>query len=329
MSSLPFWTRCGVLFWAAVLVTHGAPEQPQPKASGHAAVLQHMSVELLHYSNAYPELPDPNAPFQLGTMMKLAVAAAHGDQEIADECWFTVDSTFAKQTKAGDFGGDPMSAAVWLGEFTRSVLVIQQSPLAAHFKDRIEALKPALTKAMHWLNKQRGRLQFEDRAATDRLFSEAEAFLFSGRLLDDPALVKYGHTFLNTAMKAYRPGDGAFLENNGTDSGYQAASLVRLQEIMLNLPDIHLEEPLAKGVQWELAHIGPDGTVHADGKPGLFAHSKMIMGPEKNVNVGEISLALLYYHERAGDAASLAAIERLQKHYATAAAATPTSPPSK
>jgi hypothetical protein len=314
----------------AVSIVHAAPEQPSPpKASGHAAILQHMPVEWLHYSSVYPEVAGASAPFQLGTMMKLAVAAAHGDQEIADECWFIVDSTFAKQTKAGDFGGDPMSAAVWLGEFTRSVLVIQQSPLAAHFKDRIEALKPALAKAMHWMNKQRSRMLFEDRAIPDRLLSEAQAYLFCGQLLDDPTLIKYGHGFLDSAMKTFRASDGAFLEKNGTDSGYEAASLVRLQEIMLNVPDVHLEEPFAKGIQWELTHIRADGTVLADGKPGLFSHSKMIMGPEKQVNVGEISLALLYYHERANDAASLAAIERLQKHYATLAAATPTSPPSK
>ena len=281
MSFLPSWTRYGILFVATVLVTYAAPEQSSPKASGHAAVLVHMPVELLHYSSAYPQVPDANAPFELGTMMKLAVAAAHGDQEIADECWFTVDSIFAKQTKAGDFGRDPMGTAVWLGEFTRSVLVIQQSPLAAHFKDRIEAIKPALTKAMRWLNKQRDRLLFEDRATPSRLLSEAQAYLFAGRLLDDPTLIKYGHAFLDAAMKTFRPSDGAFLEKGGTDSGYQAASLVRLQEIMLNMPDIHLEEAFTKGTQWELAHIAADGTVHTNGKPGLFARSKMIMGPEK------------------------------------------------
>jgi len=56
---------------------------------------------------------------------------------------------------------------------------------------------------------------------------------------------------------------------------------------MLNVPDVHLEEPFAKGIQWELTHIRADGTVLADGKPGLFSHSKMIMGPEKQVNVGK------------------------------------------
>jgi hypothetical protein len=329
MSSLPCWTCCGILFLVTVLLTQAASEQPPSKTSGHAATLLHMPVALLHYSSVYPEVPDKNAPFQLGTMMKLAVAAAHGDQEIADECWFTVNITFAKQTKYGDLGSDPMATAVWLGEFTRSVLVIQQSPLAAHFKDRIEAIKPALTKAMHWLSKQRSRLEFEDRSTPDRLFSEAQAFLFSGRLLDDPRLIKCGHDFLDTAMKAYRPSDGAFLERSGTDCDYQAASLVRLQEIMLNLPDIHLNDALTKGVQWELAHIGADGTVHTDAKPSLFSHSKMIMGPEKQVNVGEISLALLYYHERTNDATSIAAVERLQKHYATSTAATLTSPPSR
>jgi len=289
-----------------------------------------MSPELLHYHGSLTDAPDPaDAGCELGTAMNLAVAAAHGDEAMADYCWQAVDATFARQTKYGDFGGSPMAAVVGLGELGRSLLVIQQSPLGDHFKDRMETLKPALGKAMRWLTTQRARLLWEDRAVPDRLFAEAEAFLFLGRILNDDALLKIGHEFLETGLKTFRPADGAFLERNGTDAGYQAASLVRLQEIMLNFPDVQSTEIVGKGMQWELAHIGADGTVLNDEKPSFLSRSKLLMGgKEKKVNVGEISLALLYYHARTGDAPALAAVERLQRHYATAPA-TPTSPPSK
>ncbi|MEI9893534.1 MAG: hypothetical protein WDN28_06445 [Chthoniobacter sp.] len=325
MPSLPRWSRFGLL----LLATTSLAAPPAVAPLTHCEILGRMSPELLHYHGALTDAPDPaDAAYELGAAMKLAVAAAHGDEAMADYCWQAVDAAFAKQTKAGGFGGSPDGEAVWLGELCRSLLVIRQSPLADHFKARIEALQPALGKAMRWLTKQRDRLFFEDRAAPDRLFAEAEAFLFSGRLLGDDALLKIGHGFLDSGLKTYRPADGAFLENNGTDSGFQAASLVRLQEILLNFPEVRLEEPVAKGVQWELGHIDADGAVRSDVKPNFLTRSKMIMGKEKPVNVGEISLALLYYHERTGNPAALAAVERLQRHYAPAAE-TAISRPSK
>jgi hypothetical protein len=329
MSLLPRWSSFGLLLLATASLAPVMAAPPATTPPTHCEILRGMSPALLHYHSSLTDAPDPaDAGYELGSALKMAVAAAHGDEAMADFCWQSVDTTFAKQTKYGDFGGSPMGTAVWLGELGRSLLVIQQSPLAGHFKDRTEALKPALGNAMHWLTKQRDRLLWEDRAVPDRLFAEAEAFLFLGRFLDDGALLKTGHVFLDTGMKTYRPADGAFVEKNGTDSGYQSASLVRLQEIMLNFPDVRLEDPVAKGVQWQLGHIDADGTVRSDEKPGFLSRSKMLMGKEKQVNVGEISLALLYFHERTGDAPALAAVERLQRHYAPTSAA-PTSPPSK
>lgn len=276
-----------------------------------------MPVELLHYSSTVVGATAPeDAPYQLNTALKLAIAGARGDEAVADDCWGTIQAAFARQTKAGDFGNSPTSTAFWLAELSRSLLVVQQSALAPRFKDRIEALKPSLDKALRWLVKQRSRMLFDDRAAPDRLFAEAEAFLFCGRLLGDASLMKLSQDFLDAGLKSYRTADGAFLENNGTDSGYQAACLVRLQEILLQSPDTPIGDVIAKAMQWQLAHLGPDGGVRVDGKPGLFARSKLIMGPEKTVNVGEISLALLYHYGRTGDAKTLATVEQLQKRYA-------------
>jgi len=301
------------------------PAPPVSPSRNPAEILRRMPTELLDYSATPPDTSGSAGfdhagpkvvPSQLDDTMKLAFAAARGDEALADDSWAAANLVFTHQTKAGDFGGSPTTAAISLCALSRSLLVIQQSPLADHFKERIDALKPAIAKAMHWLTAQQARLLWEDRARPDRLFSEAESFLFCGRLLGDESLLKAGHQFLDKGMKLYRPADGVFLEKNGADTSYEAASLVRLQEIVLQFPDRSIEESLARAVQWELAHIGADGAVRADGKKLVFPGSKMLMGPEKEPNVGEIALALLYYHERTGDAAALAAGERLHQHYA-------------
>lgn len=49
---------------------------------------------------------------------------------------------------------------------------------------------------------------------------------------------------------------------------------------------------------------------------GVRPGGEKFMGAEKQVNVGEISLALLYDHARTGRRASLEAVERMQHQYA-------------
>jgi hypothetical protein len=300
--------------------------EPTTSTPDHAAILRQMPAAFLGRTGS---VPDANgfvgynrngfkaASFQRGATVTLALAAARADQRLAENCWRAVDATFAHQTEAGDFGDPAESVAFWLCELSRALLVIQQSTLAPQFQERIEALKPKLARAAQWLAGQRERLQREDRAAPNRLFFDAEGFLFCSRLLNDAALGKIGREFLEQGMKLYRAEDGVFLEHNGGDSSYQAVNLLRLQEIVLHFPDPKVEEAIAKGMQWEVARIGADGAVSTEGNTRVFSGGEKFMGHEKQVNVGEIALALLYFHGRTGDPAALAAVERLYQHYAT------------
>ena len=96
-------------------------------------------------------------------------------------------------------------------------------------------------------------------------------------------------------------------------------NLLRLQEIVLHFPDRQIDEAIAKGVQWELSRIGPDGAVSTEGNTRVHAGGEKFMGHEKQVNVGEIALALLYYHERTGDPGRVSSpVERLHQHYVPA-----------
>lgn len=293
-------------------------------APTHAELLRRMPASITARFGALPDaegLVGHNrggfkaAALQRGATVTLAFAAARGDEKLADHCWRAVEVAFAHQTQEGHFGDPPESVAFWLCELTRSLLVIQRSPLAAHFHDRLESLKPKIARAARWLVGQRDRLERQDRTAPNRLFFDAAAFRFSGLLLGDPSLDAIGRDFLAQGMKLYRAEDGVFLEHGGGDSSYQAVNLLRLQELVLHFPDPQIEAAIAKGVQWEISRVAPDGEVSTAENTRVRPGGEKFMGQEKQVNFGEIALALLYFHQRTGDAAALAAAERVQKHY--------------
>jgi hypothetical protein len=319
MTSRPRTAAFLAFLLSALLRTSLAAPAPLPT---HAELLRRMPPEITGRLGA---LPDANglvghnregftaAALQRGATVKLAFAAARGDEKLAEDCWRAVEVAFAHQSPEGNFGDPATSVAFWLCELGRTLLVLQQSPLAARFHDRIAALTPKIALAAHWLAAERARLQRGDRHAPNRLFFDAAAFLFSGQLTGDPGLLQTGHEFIDQGMALYRPADGVFLEHDGADSSYQAVNLLRLQEIVLHFPEPRLEAAIAKGMEWEIARIGPDGTVSTEGNTRVYPGGEKFLGTEKQVNVGEIALALLYYHERTGDPAAAGALERLRQ----------------
>ena len=56
-------------------------------------------------------------------------------------------------------------------------------------------------------------------------------------MLGDDQLIALSREFLLRGMKLYRDEDGLLLEHGGGDSSYQAVCLLRLQEIVMHLPD--------------------------------------------------------------------------------------------
>lgn len=253
--------------------------------------------------------------FQRGATLTLAIAAARGDRERADNCWRAVEATFAQQKAEGHFGDPPTSVAFWLCELCRSLLVVQQSPLAGDYQARIADLRPKIRKAADWLSEQQAALIKADGDTPNRLFFSAEAFGLAGILLQDEKLMAVGKDFLARGMKLFREEDGVFLEHDGGDSSYQAVNLLRLQEIVIYFPDPKLEAAIRKGLKWELTRIAPDGTVSTAGNTRVHPGGEKFMGIEKQVNVGEITLAFLYFHIRTGDADALAAAQRIREHY--------------
>lgn len=313
---------------AALVMTAALGQEPSASPPGsarmkHAVLFQKMPEALLERAGgAYPDkngLVGHNrggfkaSAFQRGATLKLAIAAARGDAQRAADCWRAVEVTFGHQQEAGHFGDPASSVAFWLCELCRSLLVVQQSPLAEVYRDRTFVLLPKIRKAVNWLAGRREVLFKEDGHTPNRLFFDAEAFGLTGILLDDEKLIGISREFLARGMKLYRDDDGVFLERGGGDSSYQAVCLLRLQEMVLYFPDPRIENAIRKGVKWELGRIRLDGTISTEGNTRVRPGGEKFMGHEKQVNVGEITLALLYFHARTGDPEVLAAIKRIHK----------------
>ena len=291
----------------------------------HAELLKKLPEEFI--TRVGGAMPDQNglvghnrdgfkaSAFQRGATLTLAIAAARGDRKRAEDCWRAVAATFAQQKQEGSFGDPPTSVAFWLCELGRSLLVVQQSPLAGDYQDRIADLLPKIRKAADWLAGQQAALIRADGDTPNRLFFSAEAFGFAGILLQDEKFVAIGKEFLARGMKLFRDDDGVFLEHGGGDSSYQAVNLLRLQEIAIHFPDPKLEAAIRQGMKWELTRIAADGTVSTEGNTRVHPGGEKFMGTEKQVNVGELTLALLYFHLRTGDAEALAAARRISEHY--------------
>ncbi|MEI8289427.1 MAG: hypothetical protein WCH99_08125 [Verrucomicrobiota bacterium] len=295
------------------------------ETTNHAELLKKIPEEFI--TRIGGALPDKNgfighnragfkgSGFQRGATLTLAIAAARGDRKRAEDCWRAVEVTFARQKEAGHFGDPPTSVAFWLCELCRSLLVVQQSLLAKDYQERIAILLPKLRKSADWLATQQAALIKADGDTPNRLLFSAEAFGFAGILLQDEKLVAAGKDFLNRSLKLYRDVDGVFLEHGGGDSSYQAVNLLRLQEIVIHFPDPKLEAAIRQGMKWELNRIAADGTVSTEGNTRVRPGGEKFMGTEKQVNVGEVTLALLYFHLRTGDAEALAAAQRIRAHY--------------
>ena len=154
------------------------------------------------------------------------------------------------------------------------------------------------------------RLKHDDAEAPNRLLFDALAFGLSGILADDDELKRLGREYVDLAMNCYRDSDGVFLEKGGHDSSYQAVAALKLQVWTTHFADKKLDSAVDRAIAWELARIGPDGRVDTAGNTRTGRGQEQWMGHEKDVNLSEIALCLLYHYARTGDKESLVAARR-------------------
>jgi hypothetical protein len=257
--------------------------------------------------------------FQRGAMQYMIRAILRNDDRCVEEGWKAIDATFQHQEANGSFSrpgaphGGPSALAFWLADLNQAILVLQESPFAAKYKTRIDALTPKIRAAVLWLAQPQylDRLKREDLETPNRLLFDALAFGLSGILLDDNRLKEIGRSFVDLAIGQFRSCDGVFLEKGGPDSSYQAVAALKLQVWAVYFPDPQLDAMITLAVCWEIGRVGPDGQIDVTGNTRTGLGQEQWMGHNKDVNPSEITHCLLYYYARTGDEASLAAAKRI------------------
>jgi len=242
--------------------------------------------------------------FQRGAMTGLVHGAATGNKAEVDKAWTAIDAAFSRQTEDGNFlqgnlagakhVDDLMGNSFWLAELSHALLTLKQSDLGDEYQAKIEALKPKIAKSAQWLLNDKATLMQFDQTAPNRLFYDAMAFGLTGKLLNDDTLIQTGKDFAAKGLQLQDEA-GVFEEHGGSDSSYQAVSLLKLQQYGQYFPSERISQAVTKGVDWELSKIKPSGEVDVSGNVRTGNGQETVLGRAKDVDYGAVVQALLYY----------------------------------
>ncbi len=254
------------------------------------------------------------AGMQRGAMWRLIIAVVGNDPDAADNAWRAVDATFARQLDDGGFLSNRTPSArrepsiadrrttafFFIQELAHAILVVRQSPMASRFEERISAILPKLRRAAAFASADREELLRSHRKAVNRVFLAAKAFGFCGIILDDPELRAKAEDLIAVGLEQRDSATGAFLENGGLDSSYNAVSLLITQIILWHMPSEKLAAALPAAMQWQRAKFGADGSVSVAGNSRTGVGKETYMGSAKNVNYNEVALMLCFWGARHG-----------------------------
>lgn len=266
--------------------------------------------------------------FQRGAMLYLSVASSYADEKRTKDAWRAIDAAFRKQTPEGNFlsgefkgkkpslGDDLSGTSFWLGELCHTILIVRESKLEPLFEDRINELLPKIQKTADWLARNKDTLLAYDCHAPNRLFFDAQAFGFSGILLNNDDLKQLGKEFADAGLRLQR-NDGVFLEKGGHDSSYQAVALLKLQYYAIRFPCGSFEDAINRGTEWEMGRIKPNGEVDVSGNTRTGLGQEKFMGRAKDVNYSEVILSLLYYSARTGNKKASETAENIYQYVLT------------
>jgi hypothetical protein len=251
-------------------------------------------------------------------------AVVAGNLAAADDAWRGIDEAFAHQRADGGFEAEtrpngqsarPFAAAVetaffFLQELGRAILVIRESPHETHFHARIDVLEPKLRKACAFLSSGYETILPHHGHAVNRVIIAAKAFGTCGLVLGDDALLAKSRQLMAYALTR-RDEIGVFIEKGGRDSSYNAVSILFGEVLALHLSLPEFEAALPAAVKWQISRVGKTGEVDvtSNTRTGVGLEPGYD-GKPKNVNYGEVVMALTIYGVVHNDSAALAAAER-------------------
>ncbi len=243
---------------------------------------------------------------QRGSCRAVLAAVVAGDLERADRAWKGIETAFAHQREDGGFeavvrptgssaaeGGAAVETAYFfLQEYGRAVLVIRESPHAAHFQERIAALEPRLRKACAFLVAGEPTILPKSRKAVNRVFIAAKAFGTCGKVVGDESLVAISRRLVAEALRQ-RDADGVFLEHGGRDSSYNAVSILFGEVLGLHVPMPELDAAFPAAARWQASRVLVSGEVDNRGNTRTGVGKEPgYNGQPKGINQGEVTMAL-------------------------------------
>jgi hypothetical protein len=163
------------------------------------------------------------------------------------------------------------SASFFIEPAAYSLLLLEASPAHDKWQARIEALKPPLRKAAHWMAKPSVAVPVWNGVQKEfghRRFACAAALGESGVLLHDAELLTAAKPLLHSGIRAQLP-NGVNPEKGGYDSIYQAAGLVYATHYYAIVADrtdqTTLKPCIDRGIGWLVSRIGSDGMISTQG----------------------------------------------------------------
>lgn len=262
---------------------------------------------------------------QRGSCRGVIAAVVLDDLARADDAWRGIEVTFAHQRADGGFeagmrpngaSAKPFGAAVetaffFLQELGRAILVIRESPHAAHFRDRIAALEPKIRRATAFIASGYDNIIKDSSHDVNRIVIAAKAFGTCGVVLNDEQLKATSRRLIAHAL-TLRDKEGVFIEHGGRDSSYNVVSILFGTVLSLHLPIPEFEAALPAAMAWELTRIKPSGEVDATGntRTGVGKEASY-WGEPKEVNYSEVVQALTLYGMIHQDRACLEAADRV------------------
>jgi len=262
---------------------------------------------------------------QRGSCRGVVAAVVAGDLAAADAAWRGIEVAFEHQREDGGFdaairpngqsarsgGAAVVTAYFFLQELGRAILVIRQSPHAAHFHERIAALEPRIRRACDFITAGYPTIISNSTHAVNRIIIAAKAFGTCGLVLRDEKLIATSRKLIAHAL-TLRDKDGVFIENGGRDSSYNVVSILYGQELALHLQLPEFDAALPQAVAWQLTRIRDNGEVDVTGntRTGVGKETSYT-GQPKDVNYNEVVFALTYYGLAHHDQAALTAADRV------------------
>ena len=216
--------------------------------------------------------------------------------------------------RKSDFGAQLRHAALFLSAAALSFQIINHSKHRHRILKSLVEFRLYLQRSMKWLARHDMKLFLYDQDSAYHLMNESLLFTVCGEIFQDPAMTKRGQIFLDITLELQRQ-DGAFLELNGHDSGYQASTIISLLYYLLFVQQGNdfnkILRAIALGIRWEKSRILPSGKVNAQDNTCQVQTHSTFSGRINDINYSEVVKAFLFYNHFTADTQSRTLAQRV------------------